>query len=363
MGKTIVISDIHFGLKNCNLDITNAVDNGTAAKRKEKIDAFFDWIITQQKEIDEAIFIGDIFDLQICSFADSIAGSYYFLKKLANLKILKKITYIPGNHDHTMWLLHIFYSDIIKKFEKDNYPKFDRDFNFVYNRFFNGHNSESFLKNIFTDGKDIEFCITYPFKDENIANKNYIFFHGHFLDKRQRFTQHLFNIFIGLNLSELQEFELFCGPQYEGLFLLAQCTAGRTYLSDAYVKVKKYLGDYRKPVFKLHKRIREHIQETKLTINQNPANRELDYVIFGHTHYAGISRYRFRNNPKLIGLNTGSWDHKDGRIGEFIIINKDSSMNEHPQLYVYKWLQPTPILHEESELLKEGYIPHKKVYD
>lgn len=364
MGNIVVISDIHFGLKECNLDIDNADATEIKTKRKDKIDYFLGWLVTQQKDIDEVIFIGDIFDLHLSSFAKALSGSYYFLKELANLKGLKKITYIPGNHDHTMWLLHIFHSDIIKKFEKDLYPKFTYDFNFVYNRLFEEPDSGSFLGNIFTGRKQIEFCITYPFKNERIAGKNYIFFHGHFLDKGQRVTQKLFNIFLkDLDLSELQEFELFCAPQYETLFLLAQCTAGRRGLEYRYNKVKKYLDDYRKPVFRLHKRIRQHLQETRLRINRNPASLELDYVIFGHTHYPGISKYRFKNNPKLIAMNTGSWENTNNTVGEFLLIDKDMPPGRHPQLYVYKWSQPAPILHEDSELLNAGDIPHNKVYD
>ncbi len=362
--KSMVMSDIHFGLKECNLDLHNADESVIKAKRKAKIDYFFNWLITEQKDIDEVIFIGDLFDLHMTSFAKAVLGSYYFLKELANLKGLRKITYIPGNHDHTMWLLHIFYADIIKKFEKDLYPIFDYDFNFVYKRPFCKPDSGSFLQGIFTDKKDIEFCTTYPFKNEPIAGKEYIFFHGHFLDKKQRITQKLFKIFLkDLDLSQLQEFELFCAPQYETFFLLAQCAAGRIGLAHKYNQVKKYLGDYRKPVFRLHRRIREHLHETKLTIKQNPAARELDYVIFGHTHYSGISTHRFRGNPKLIGMNTGSWVNTNNIIGEFIIIDKNMSPDRHPQLYIYEWSQPTPMLHSESEKLNAGIIPKRKVWD
>lgn len=310
MGKIIVISDIHFGLNRCNLNIEDKDRRKIKIKRKEKIDYFFNWLITEQKDIDEFIFIGDIFDLHLSNFTKAVSGSYYFLKKLAHLKGLKKITYIPGNHDHTMWLLHIFYFDIIKKFEGNIFPKFKGDFNFVYNRFFKEPKSPSFLQRIFTDRKDIKFCVTYPILiRENIAGKNYIFFHGHFLDKTQRITQKLFKMLLPkLELSELQQFELFCSPQYETFFLLAQCTAGRKGLKNGYDEVKKYLGDYRKPVDKLNKEIKNHLKESRRLINNNPAIDELDYVIFGHTHYAGISQYTFKDYPKLIRMNTGSWE-------------------------------------------------------
>lgn len=366
MGKIVVMSDIHFGLKEYNLNIEESDGKDRINKRKKKIDDFFDWLITQQRDIEEVIFIGDIFDLHLNNFAEAVSGSYYFLRGLANLQGLKKITYIPGNHDHTMWLLHILYFDIIKKFEPGVFPKFKGDFNFVYNRFFKEPESPSFLQGIFTGGKGIEFCVTYPILiPEKISNKNFAFFHGHFLDKKQRVTQKIFKIlFRKLDLYQLQQFELFCSPQYETFFLLAQCTEGRTGLKNGYDGIiKKTVGDYRKPVHDLNKGIKHHLKETGLQIDNNPAFGELDYIIFGHTHYAGIGHYRFSGNTKLIGMNTGSWERSGDTMGEFMVIDKNMSADEHPQLFIYKWKQPSPILHAQSELLNEGYIPYNKVRD
>ena len=128
MGKTVVMSDMHFGLKNSSLSI-NSYDTDENKKLTQRhIDNLFKWFEKEHEDIDEFIFIGDIFDLHLQHFQEAISGSYYFLEKLSKLNNLKKIIYIPGNHDHTMWLLHVYYSDIILNFKNNAYPNFTDDF-------------------------------------------------------------------------------------------------------------------------------------------------------------------------------------------------------------------------------------------
>ena len=98
MGKIVIISDMHFGVDECNFNIDAKYGRRLNDIRKKNIDNFFSWL-NQYGVIEEFIFIGDIFDLQLSNFAKAVTGSYYFFKKLSKMKHLKKITYIPGNHD------------------------------------------------------------------------------------------------------------------------------------------------------------------------------------------------------------------------------------------------------------------------
>lgn len=360
MGKTVVMSDMHFGLKNSSLNINSYDNDGTIKLKKHHIDNLFKWFEKEHEDINEFMFIGDIFDLQLQHFQEAISGSHYFFKKLNKLKNLKKIIYIPGNHDHTMWLLHIYYSDIILNFNNNAYPIFnDNFFNLVNNREFRGN--DSFLKKIFTDGRDIDFCVTYPlFLHKEMNGKNIVFFHGHFLDKSQRLVQKLLEMALpSMDLSMLQEFELTCSPQYESLFILAQCSSALRSISGKYIRLKKYLDEYRLPVHYHHKNIVDHLRESGLKIRNQPIIQSLDYVIFGHTHDAGVSMYKFKTNPDLIAMNTGSWIMRKKELGEFIMIDRNWQLNTHPQLYVFKKTQSTPILHYQSEDLNEGDRPIK----
>jgi UDP-2,3-diacylglucosamine pyrophosphatase LpxH len=358
MGKIVVMSDIHFGRDECNLSIDKPPKAANQPTRKQKIDDFFQWLDNEQQNIDEFIFIGDIFDLHLSNFQKSTSNSFYFFEKLSKLKGIKRITYIPGNHDHTFWLLHIYFYDLIKRFQKEIFPRLSGDLNFVYDRIFEKPSYPSFLDNLFTSGNKIKFSVTYPgIIRDNIAGKKYAFFHGHFLDKEQRISEKFGKLIIRtvikeLNIKQMHEFELFCSPQYEAIALLSQCAAGRIGLNKINETFEKWRKkDYRKPVYEFKERIKEHIYETGWKINNNPAFLELDYVIFGHTHYAGIGLKKYKDNPKLITMNTGSWVGREEIIGEFIVIDKDKRQNQHPQLYEYKWRQPTPVLNSQSELL------------
>lgn len=358
MSKIVVMSDIHFGRDECNLSIDEPTQPVNRPNRKDQIDCFFRWLDNEQQNVDEFIFIGDIFDLQLSNFQKATSKSFYFFEKLAKLKSIERITYVPGNHDHTFWLLHIYYYDLIKRFQKEVFPRLDGDLNFVYDRIFEKPSYPSFLDNIFTGGSKKTFSVTYPvLKREDIAGKKYAFFHGHFLDTKQRISEKLSKKIIkfvvkGLDIKQLQEFELFCSPQYEAITLLSQCAAGRIGVNKIHEVLEKLKGkDYRKPVYEFKERIKEHLYETGWKINNNPAFLELDYVIFGHTHYAGIGVKKYRDNRNLIAMNTGSWVGREEVIGEFIVIDKDNRRNHHPQLYEYKWRKPAPVLHPQSELL------------
>ena len=81
MGKSIIMSDIHFGLRGSNLNINPSDNNSINKKRIAKIDEFFDWLKKMHEDVDEFIFNGDLFDLHLQNFSRAINGSYYFLKK------------------------------------------------------------------------------------------------------------------------------------------------------------------------------------------------------------------------------------------------------------------------------------------
>ncbi len=187
--------------------------------------------------------------------------------------------------------------------------------------------------------------------------KNIVFFHGHFLDKSQRLVQKLLEMALpSIDLSMLQEFELTCSPQYESLFILAQCSSALRTISHKYKSIEK---EYRVPVHYHHKNIVTHLKESGLKIRNQPIIQNLDYVIFGHTHDAGVSMYKFKTNPDLIAMNTGSWIKRRKELGEFIMIDRNWKLSMHPQLYEYKKTQSTPILHYQTEELNEGDRPNK----
>ena len=141
------------------------------------------------------------------------------------------------------------------------------------------------------------------------------------------------------------------------------CITALTLQLKKYKKFKKYADDYRTEVLYHHRNIREHLTETGELIDSNPIYTKLDYVIFGHTHTAGISQQKFSKNDKLIGMNTGSWEKQGTTFGEFILIDKDKISNNYPELYVFKKKYGKPTPHAQYMELIDGIRPWNSVFD
>ena len=112
MAKIVVMSDIHFGIEECTIGVPhNGALVAAAENKKSNVDALINFL--KEGAIQEVILIGDIFDLIFSNFHSALKASEYFFDSL--IKIAKKITYIPGNHDHTFWLQHVYLDQVINK--------------------------------------------------------------------------------------------------------------------------------------------------------------------------------------------------------------------------------------------------------
>lgn len=364
MEKIAVLSDIHFGADECNL---NCPTNGRRNKKvKTKIDRLFDWFISNDTK--EFIFLGDIFELHLDTFSDSIDNSGCFFARL-NALGPTKVTYVVGNHDHTIWLLHIYYHDIIDKFLGGN-PKELTPFRFV-NRRFTAGKQPSFLAEFFGSPKD--FSVVYPIElRDDIGNKNFVFLHGHLLDKKQQIVGLMLGmIFPGMRSANLRELELFCAPQYESLFLLSESESGKENLKDIYGGIKKKRKwkkafNYRVLPHLYNKRLFHHLSESELKFGVESIARTADYVIFGHSHVAGINFNKFSYNKNLIAMNSGCWitNERIGSkklMGHFILIDKNGVDMSRPRLYSYFWNVDNPEEHEDSVALRQGRLPRNRI--
>lgn len=346
MEKIIVLSDVHFGIKECKL---NGSLNGKELKKgKANVDKFFE-AIKPLGDIQEFIFLGDIFDLHLSNFFNVTKSSRYFFSNLKKLKSVKKITYIPGNHDHAFWLYHIVWNDIIKKLRRS--MPLDREIK-VTNKVFK--NNDSFLYKLFRN--DIDFAVTYPFEKRYINNKLYLFFHGQFIDKLHAKYLSLITLFlpdIKKRDTNIDQLEIFSSPLYELFNLIAQTQIGRTGLRKRYDQFSFiFKRDENIDYFK--KKVEEHIKQYAGQSNSNNAIDVLDYAIFGHTHCAGVGTKKYKRNKKLVKINSGCWARDDNILGEFIFISPEE---KHPQLFYLTESQPSCLYHKDTIDLNNGTIP------
>lgn len=377
---TIVISDTHLGT-----DITTI-------KKSEDIDKFFEnletLILGRKGQIKDFVLLGDIFDIHLCDYGTSISKGYYFFNKI--IEIAQRnggcIYYIPGNHDHSFWLLHYFYNSCGDYLKQLRNQETIRENPFAPHQYV-GVNS--FFSGILR-GRKVRFILRYPhfeIKDKG-SNPLYFFTHGHFFDKEQRVLSNFIYTAVeevlkckrttGLNIvftaaksaRRLLSGEpvrpnvrheainaLYNGIQYECLSLLSQTNMSRKVLEDVYQTLLN--KDVGKPMEEYLNEIHNYLNDYLHSGINKSYGDAVRYVIFGHTHHAGINhQFLSKTNENAIVFNTGSWVIKDkaknSMEGELVII---PAREQYPLLYSYKNGQLN--LHPHMGKLSKGLIPRK----
>src|SRR5947209_20260056 len=53
--------------------------------------------------VDELILLGDIPDRALSATSQIMTQTHAFLRALAEVLAVRRVVYVPGNHDHTLW--------------------------------------------------------------------------------------------------------------------------------------------------------------------------------------------------------------------------------------------------------------------
>lgn len=328
MSKIVVMSDIHFGLEECSIGVPT---NGSlVAKKKKNVERLIN-SFSKEGDIEEVILLGDIFDLNFSNFHNSLKVSEYFFDRLK--KIARKITYIPGNHDHAFWLLHVYWDQIIKKLNAASPEEISHDFKFT-EYLYTGR--DTFLSNVFKNPRNL--TVTYPFMRKDINGKRYLFTHGHFIEGTDMIEKiytktvgKLLNQILDVEHKNIDQLEIVTSPLHVTANLLGQIERGRCGLRDKNDIVTKFSWGEKHDIDSLQNEIKKFLSYAG-QIGANWAHEALHYFIFGHTHSAGINHNTCSFNKNLISINAGCWLERDSgqTIGEFVII--DSSQSQ-PRLY------------------------------
>jgi predicted phosphodiesterase len=160
MERIVALSDLHLGEGECTLDA-------------ETISAFTDEL-REIGDIDQLILLGDVLDLSMASFAETVDAAKSFLKQVGTLDEIKEIVFIPGNHDHHLWVQHIEDQGVIsdirngRQLQKPDYIKEFRG-------------EESFISGLLPPGAKAKLIVKYPNHSARVNNKEYFFHHGQHL--------------------------------------------------------------------------------------------------------------------------------------------------------------------------------------
>ncbi|HAW50306.1 TPA: hypothetical protein DCX16_05100 [bacterium] len=161
MERIVVVSDLHLGEEYSSL------------KDKMILNEFVNEL-RGLGPIDQFVLIGDILDLSMASFHEAVVDGKILFEALSNIDI-KEIVYVPGNHDHHIWVLEVEYRDIVQTIKNGNDPPSSPD----YIRELKGN--DSFISWIFPSSMRDRLTVKYPNHKAEIKEKNYFFHHGHYL--------------------------------------------------------------------------------------------------------------------------------------------------------------------------------------
>ena len=192
MIELVAISDLHLGVKDSCL-----TPSGTSCPcLDDLIDA---WKKEIPKDVKKPtlVIIGDLLDLSLASYAESMPAAKIFFTKIVGAELFKDILYIPGNHDHHIWH-HIVeekfvYEKILPSCNlQSDYP---RTKSLIVTDQGDECDSGVFFSNTFLNGflpansSITNIKVTYPnllLKPENDPIP-IIFTHGHFFEKSWTF--------------------------------------------------------------------------------------------------------------------------------------------------------------------------------
>jgi len=290
--KIVALSDIHFG------DQTQLLNDPRLADR-------FLEVLESRGPIAEIILLGDILDLWMKTTVPAMRQARYFIDGLSRLTNVGKVLYIPGNHDHQMFLDAFRLEVDVRIMQGDlSIPKFMPARSY----------GDTILSGIAHPKTKVHFPMTYPFITRQVNGRDVVFCHGHHLDFYATSHGWAKTFWLGRHIikqrrkkATLHDIEManipFCGamsvwpwvPELvdEGLrFYHVINFFGRLFRSDDLLESP--LRD---------SLIKENYKEIEQLLPQ------LGYpapacFIYGHTHRPGIGR--LPDSPTVVA-NTGCW--------------------------------------------------------
>ena len=168
MPRIAAISDLHLGVPSSYLTLTDVKERLFAAIAKRaggRLDALF--------------LVGDVIDLAVGQFPDPWISAREFFADLACQEFqIDKVIYIPGNHDHHLWV-QLVESQVLLPFldasDGCEPPDLSSHRVFGYPTPLHDLFPKSLRKNVFFAYPHFSFC-------DKPAQTRFTFHHGHYLD-------------------------------------------------------------------------------------------------------------------------------------------------------------------------------------
>ncbi len=323
MENYVIMSDLHLGQNSpeCKL-----ADSRNIRRFVTELDRL--------GRINQLVLLGDLLDLALSPMATALkhlAAFFNGIRKIHNK--IEKIVYVPGNHDHHIWTLHVEY----KMIEDMKARAKGKDFappDYVNRRFVG---DESFLSSYLPSELKNKWEVKYPTHEIRLSNgKTCLLHHGHQIygigvrllslrealkdvkDKRvsrKRMAQELELQNIGiyefiwfyLELSETMREQIAAqwndGGGFGAFAVVAKEMADKRSVSAAYEVYKLFRGkpgDRGRPLVRTKNEIKDYLA----LLGKSP-----DCLIYGHSHVPKLAYVTelHCDIPAKIIANCGSW--------------------------------------------------------
>lgn len=291
-GKIVAISDTHFGDASMVLD-----DRATVDRLVE--------VLSGRGEISELIFLGDIVDLWVATEMPALRQAQYFINSVSRLENVRSIVYVPGNHDHEMFMdaFRVELDDRVRRGDLTT-PKF------MPARTYEG----TTLAGLASAGAGAPFSMTYPFLIRQAAGRDVVFTHGHHLDYYATSHGWARTFWLGRHIikkrrqkATLHDIEManipFCEAMSSAPWVPELVNEGLRYYHVITFFGRLFRSDNLRKSPLRDSLIKENYQEIARLLPQLGRPRPGCFV-YGHTHRPGLGELP---GTGVVIANTGSW--------------------------------------------------------
>lgn len=288
--RVAVISDFHLG------DPASTVDSGTCEALRSAIEAL--------GQLDELILLGDVFDFWQAPLGEAIERGRDLVSSLFMLQNVKRIVYVPGNHDHHVCRMY-FEEETARRLREGNTEPPELIIPMT--------DDCPVMAPLIPPDSAVPFSMVYPFHQLTVQGKSVLFTHGHLLGLFERSLWMRNAMMSSLLLSKgeslsLEDVERFASPYYEMLALSTSMPGvvnGRYRIYRAVIRAGKALGlagESRTSSLR-DTTVEQNAVELEALLDQL-TDEKPDYFVYGHTHKAGKLLLPLSG---VTAVNSGCW--------------------------------------------------------
>ncbi len=268
------------------------------------VERFMEALATRGR-ISEFILLGDIVDLWMKTTVPAMKDARLFIDSLSRLPNVEEILYIPGNHDHQMFLDAFRLEVDVRIMQGDlSIPKFMPARSY----------GDSLLSGIAHPGTKVRFPMVYPYVARRVGDREIVFAHGHHLDFYSASHGWAKTFWLGRHIikqrrkkATLHDIEManipFCGAMSVWPWVPELVDEGLRFYH-----IINFIGR----LFRSDDLLESPLRDSLIKENYGEIERLLPQIghpdpacfVFGHTHRPGIGKLP---TSRTIVANTGCW--------------------------------------------------------